>query len=67
MVLAGQWSRPGGFEIVTQDVARARAEMGWQTALLSAEQMKDGLGQKVVMLMAPSIFLVYLFCGWVGV
>jgi len=36
LIIANEWSRAGGLEIVTQDIARAFAELGWQVTVLPA-------------------------------
>lgn len=36
LIIANEWSRNGGLEIVTQDVARAFAELGWQVTVVPA-------------------------------
>jgi phosphatidylinositol alpha-1,6-mannosyltransferase len=36
VIIANQWSRNGGLEIVTQDFARAFAELGWCVTVLPA-------------------------------
>lgn len=45
LIVANEWSRNGGLEIVTQDVARAFADLGWQVTVVPA----GGIGKSEIL------------------